>query len=298
METGPPRASTSRVRGLAAVTIAIIVPPLLLLGLVEAAALEWVPVTPWGVTCFVSAVYVLEVSLVVLLSRWLRRDGEWERTVHRWFGGRALAGLATGVALTLPIPLTMLAVDPGVFSLPDMDGLVIRCTSVTITPFAEEVLFRGFLFGVLWREVRLPPWAALSISSLLFGVAHVTEGGLLSLPGASSTVIHGTTGALLCWVYWRRGEDLWLPVGLHGGINLWPLFATWGADAEGISRSIGWTFSKIAVLLLVYAVIRWHEERRGTGSWIWTRSSPAESGGGSDADPGMGSIPVAGDGSG
>jgi len=43
-------------------------------------------------------------------------------------------------------------------------------TLVLIAPLAEEILFRGYLFGKLKKYV--PVWAAVLVTSLLFGAAH------------------------------------------------------------------------------------------------------------------------------
>lgn len=43
-------------------------------------------------------------------------------------------------------------------------------TLILVAPIAEEVLFRGFLYGKLRK--RLPVWVAITITSLLFGVVH------------------------------------------------------------------------------------------------------------------------------
>lgn len=43
-------------------------------------------------------------------------------------------------------------------------------TLVIITPLAEEILFRGYLFGKLKKFV--PVWVAILITSLLFGAVH------------------------------------------------------------------------------------------------------------------------------
>lgn len=56
-------------------------------------------------------------------------------------------------------------------------GLVLRyeyvvafVTLVIIAPFAEEVFFRGYLYGKLKRYI--PTWLAIAAVSILFGVAH------------------------------------------------------------------------------------------------------------------------------
>jgi membrane protease YdiL (CAAX protease family) len=43
-------------------------------------------------------------------------------------------------------------------------------TLVVITPLAEEILFRGYLFGKLKKFI--PVWLAILATSLLFGIAH------------------------------------------------------------------------------------------------------------------------------
>lgn len=43
---------------------------------------------------------------------------------------------------------------------------------VILAPVAEEVLFRGYLFGKLLKYV--PVWAAMLVTSILFGIAHAS----------------------------------------------------------------------------------------------------------------------------
>lgn len=43
-------------------------------------------------------------------------------------------------------------------------------TLIVVAPIAEEVLFRGFLYGKLRR--RMPVWVAMLITSALFGLIH------------------------------------------------------------------------------------------------------------------------------
>lgn len=50
------------------------------------------------------------------------------------------------------------------------DGLLVFMILVVVAPIAEEIIFRGYLFGTLRRAV--PVWAAILITSLLFGAIH------------------------------------------------------------------------------------------------------------------------------
>jgi len=87
--------------------------------------------------------------------------------------------------------------------------LAMAVTSGTI----EEILFRGILLRHL--ETMLGTWAALLITSALFGAAH------LSNPGASlfaAFAIAMEAGILLGAAYlWTR--RLWVPIGIHAAWN-------------------------------------------------------------------------------
>lgn len=77
----------------------------------------------------------------------------------------------------------------------------------------EEILFRGVLLRHL--EALLGSWAALAITSALFGAAHLAN------PGASwfaAFAIAVEAGILLgaAWLLTRR---LWLAIGIHAGWN-------------------------------------------------------------------------------
>ncbi|MGH2871265.1 MAG: lysostaphin resistance A-like protein [Solirubrobacteraceae bacterium] len=87
-----------------------------------------------------------------------------------------------------------------------------------IAPIAEELFFRGFLFGTL-RElpvrlgrVDLGPWIAAVITGIVFGAAH-----LGSAP-AEYLVPLGFLGFVLCLLRWRTGS-LYPCMALHSANN-------------------------------------------------------------------------------
>jgi uncharacterized protein len=90
--------------------------------------------------------------------------------------------------------------------------------AVILAPVAEEVIFRGYFYGVIRRYGgRLP---ALLTSSLLFASIHVHLPSLLGL---------GILAIILCLVYERTGS-LWASITMHAAFNastivvliLWP----------------------------------------------------------------------------
>lgn len=83
-----------------------------------------------------------------------------------------------------------------------------------VAGFVEEVLFRGIVFR--WLEELGGSWAALAISSLLFGFLHAAN------PNAtvfSSIAIAVEAGILLGAAYMLT-RSLWLAVGIHAGWNV------------------------------------------------------------------------------
>ncbi len=79
--------------------------------------------------------------------------------------------------------------------------LLIAC----LAPLAEEVLFRGYLFGGL-RE-KLPRWSAALIAGGIFGALH-------ALTGISAVPQLIAFGVILCLLYEKTGS-IWPGIMLH-----------------------------------------------------------------------------------
>jgi CAAX protease family protein len=82
-----------------------------------------------------------------------------------------------------------------------------------IAPIAEEVFFRGFLFGALRRWIRIGPgefgtWVAAAITGVLFGLVHSGSASPQYL------VPLGFLGFVLCVLRWRTGS-LYPCIALH-----------------------------------------------------------------------------------
>lgn len=91
---------------------------------------------------------------------------------------------------------------------------------------SEEVLFRGYLLSTL--TVGLGPFVATIVTSLLFGLAHLSNG--LESPMAVINAV--LFGAVLAWSVLRSGS-LWWAIGLHAGWD-WTESYVAGASDSGI----------------------------------------------------------------
>lgn len=156
---------------------------------------------------------IIAIAIYLALRRWIERRANDELPTAALPREMPL-GLLIGAALfTL---MTGIVAAMGGIRVEGVNGvgalwamLAMAVTSGTI----EEILFRGILLRHI--ESMLGTWAALLITSVLFGVAH------LSNPGASlfaAFAIAMEAGILLGAAYlWTR--RLWVPMGIHAAWN-------------------------------------------------------------------------------
>ena len=214
---------------------------------------------------------LLALALLIVL----RRAGGVRRTWNTWFGRSSLGGLPLGMVLAIPIPMAVLLVHgPAFFRSPLGPLWDFSAAIVLMGPPVEEVLFRGFLFGVLCREVRLGPWWALGVTTLLFGLAHVRFGQSLDPLSEAWLPLTFGAGLTLCWTAMKGNGSLWLPIGAHVGWNLCYTVCDvpWDLDRGALDLTLA--FSGIASLALTYFVVRLLEERRKTASAV-EQAAPA-----------------------
>ena len=138
-------------------------------------------------TIFAALVYLLTLVIVLGVPKWLKKSvaNREELGLTRlpsWLDiGLAPAGfvvyiLAT-VALTALATMLIPGFDPNQVQETGFTNLAYRyelvlafITLVVVAPLAEEILFRGYLYGKLRKY--LPVWAAILLTSVLFGVVH------------------------------------------------------------------------------------------------------------------------------
>jgi uncharacterized protein len=124
-------------------------------------------------------------------------------------------GIAAGFGIfSVVVGLAALAGIYRILGCCSTSELAMDLVTIAIMPaFMEELLFRGILFR--WIEAFAGSWAALVVTSALFGLAHIFNA---NATWTSSLAIMVEAGALLGGAY-MLARNLWVPMGLHAAWN-------------------------------------------------------------------------------
>lgn len=146
-------------------------------------------------------------ELVRLLGLDRLREINWGRavaaTIVAYAGVVGWAVLAHAVLPDFFVPESTVpsgvARDPGTLALAGL-------AAVIMAPLAEEIFYRGLLFGGF---LKWGFWPAAVVSSAIFSAVHLDPGSIVPFLGV---------GIGLCWVYWRGGR-LWDAIAFHCFFN-------------------------------------------------------------------------------
>ena len=168
-----------------------------------------------GAVQFVGALVLagLIIGLWKLLHRWLERSEDRE---FAFAGAVAELGAGLAIGFALFCGATGIVVLLGGFEVLGLRGMGALWSMLSLAVFSgvfEEVLFRGVLFRHI--ETMLGTWAALAITSTLFGAAHLANPG--ATPFAALAV--AMEAGILLGAAYLLTRRLWLAVGIHAAWN-------------------------------------------------------------------------------
>jgi membrane protease YdiL (CAAX protease family) len=156
--------------------------------------------------------------LAVLVYAWVVRRTEHRDVVEVSREG-AVSGLGWGTLLGVAL-FALVIVNLAFLGSYTVHGLGTVTGAVGLVGFmaavavGEELMFRGVLFRII--EGWTGTWIALTVTSLLFGLAHLINPNA-SLWGALAIAVEA--GGMLTAAYVAT-RKLWVPIGLHLGWNI------------------------------------------------------------------------------
>ncbi len=126
-----------------------------------------------------------------------------------------------------------------------------------IGAFMEEFLFRGFIFGILFRKLKWGFIPASMLGGVVFGIGHLYQGS--NFLESFSVFIVTFIGALwFAWLFIEWKENLWIPIFLHIFMNLsWTVFNV-GINAAGDSKTN--VFRTITIILTIILTIVYNKK--------------------------------------
>jgi membrane protease YdiL (CAAX protease family) len=165
-----------------------------------------------------------------------------------------LKGALFPLICTLPMFIGFACIFPFNTALTEEDVLI----SGVAAAFFEEFIFRGFLFGQLFRFTKLGFVPSVLLGALLFAVMHLYQSDdIPTLIGIFSTTFMGAV--LFAWLFAEWNYNLWVPIFLHFFMNLsWMLFAVSENALGGLYTNI----FRIATITLAITGTLFYKRRK------------------------------------
>lgn len=131
--------------------------------------------------------------------------------------------------------------------------------SVISAGFFEELFFRGFLFGLMFRFTKFGFIPSVLFGALYFGILHLYQSNDFSeLLGIFFVTFLGAI--LFSWVYAEWEYNLWVPIFLHILMNLsWELFSV----SENALGDLYANLFRLATLVLIILLTVVFKKKKG-----------------------------------
>ena len=139
-------------------------------------------------------------------------------------------------------------------SLPE---ILLYLVTMLFVGFLEELIFRGFLFTALEREV--PKYAVL-ISSLTFGIGHILNlfTGAAPVWETLLQVCYAIAAGWMFTVVYKRSRSLWVCIAAHSLLNMLSAFTPEDLSmAQGIADAV-----YLCVLPILYTLWICRKEKK------------------------------------
>jgi membrane protease YdiL (CAAX protease family) len=220
------------------------------------------------------AIWVVPTFLVAALLDFASRT----RVRPRWPLGLQDAparGIIFGLIATAPMAVVAPFRPHGAITPDVLTGTVL------LGPFAEEVLFRGFLFTELRTYARWPLSWAIAVSGMAFGAAHVPNldvsvAGVLyqlmrqpqmaiatALSLGAAFGVPAMAGAVFAWVF-HRSRTLWPAIGLHACLNLWWTVSRPEQTRIVLRPDLAGAAQMLSMALAIVLAETWRQQRTAT----------------------------------
>ena len=156
-----------------------------------------------------------------------------------------LSGMGRGFVFTLPMILGYAIIGELRTESLALSGLF----TVFYWAAMEEVMYRGFLFGQLFRKANWGFVPAVMLNAVVFGMAHLYQGNTFGhTAGVFAITLMGAIW--FSWVYIEWENNLWVAISLHFFMNL-----SWGMFSIGETALGGWGANLFRVMCIALTIV-------------------------------------------
>lgn len=171
------------------------------------------------------------IVITLLFSHLLKENGKIALNAPGHCISSAVIGLFFYWGLSYAVQFFIVMMDPDFFNVNDasigemvQDNFVLTgIGTVLLVPIAEEALYRGLMFGMIYNR---RPLAAYVISSCIFASVHVVGyiGSYEPMQLALCFIQYLPAGIAMGWAY-ARANSIWAPILMHTANNLISILA-------------------------------------------------------------------------
>ncbi|KOS07587.1 hypothetical protein AM493_17240 [Flavobacterium akiainvivens] len=197
--------------------------------------------TNQGLTSYIITYFIVGVP-VFLATYFLNRKPNVFSSLG--LGKNILTGIVAAFVVTLPMFIGGLAV----FSLKSEIDIENLLAGTLVAGFFEELYFRGFLFGQVFKNTKLGFIPAIFIGALVFASGHLYQStNIIEMAGIFAITFFGAI--FFAWLYAEWNYNLWMPIFTHAFMNL-----SWGLFTDNSNALGGWAANIFRVLTIAAAI--------------------------------------------
>lgn len=166
-----------------------------------------------------------------------------------------LKGWGIGIALCIPMFVTNAIAGQFVFSWKTL------FFSALWPGFFEEVTFRAFPFGPLYRRCKWNFFLAIIAPTIVFASGHLYQSHDF-ISGLLTVAVTGIGALLFAWLYVEWDFNLWVPIALHAMMDAaWSLFPV-GDESYGATGNTITNVGRAITIVLTIALTLWHRHNK------------------------------------
>jgi membrane protease YdiL (CAAX protease family) len=224
-------------------------------------------ITHQGLTSYILTYFLIGIPIFIATYFINRKVNFFE---NLGLSKNILTGIGTGVLFALP----MFAGGLIFFKFNQQMNIENLIAGTIVAGFMEELYFRGFLFGQLFRNTKIGFVPAIFLGAFIFAFGHLNQSQDASeLTGIFLVTFFGAI--FFAWLFAEWKYNLWVSIFTHTFMNLsWSLFAFDDTALGGTTANI---FRALTIIIAIGFTIIYKNRNNqefviNKQTWVWKKT--------------------------